>query len=89
MATVVKKAAPAKKVAKKEVDGIYAYCMKTKEKNVLMIEPVINKNDRGYVAIGCDEDGNKMAAILGAEKALAFIESGVATKGTGFAKAKK
>lgn len=84
MAKEVAKAA--KPAAKKTVDGITAYCMKTKEKNVPMVNPVINKNDRGYVAIGCDEDGNKMSAILGKEKADAFIKAGVAKKGTGWGK---
>lgn len=60
---------------------ILAYCMKTKTKNVPMLEASIKKTSRGgYCATGVDEHGNKMAAILSESKALAAIEGGFATK---------
>jgi len=59
-----------------------AYCMKTKEKNVPMHDAVITKTARGgYMATGNDGKGNKMSAMLGAEKAEQAIKDGVATKG--------
>lgn len=58
-----------------------AYCMKTKEKNVPMHNAVITKTARGgYMAKGEDENGNKMATILGKERALQAIKDGVAKK---------
>jgi hypothetical protein len=59
-----------------------AYCMKTKEKNVPMHDAVITKTARGgYMATGNDGKGNKMSAMLGAEKAEQAIKDGVAKKG--------
>ena len=59
-----------------------AYCMKTKEKNVPMQDAVITKTARGgYMATGHDGKGNKMSAMLGAEKAEQAIKDGVAKKG--------
>jgi hypothetical protein len=66
-------------------DAILAYCMKTKEKNVPLENPIIfrRKRSRGegfsYQAQGTYK-GNKCCAMMGGEKALAAIESGVATK---------
>jgi hypothetical protein len=58
---------------------IKAYCLKTKEKNVPMLDAVITKTARGgYMAAGHDGKGNKMAAILGEAKALQAIKDGVA-----------
>ncbi len=58
-----------------------AYCMKTKEKNVPMYKAVINKTARGtFMAKGEDENGNRMSAIVGKDKAMQAIADGVATK---------
>ena len=55
--------------------------MKTKQKNVPMLEASIKKTSRGgYCATGVDEHGNKMAAILSESKALEAIEAGHAVK---------
>jgi len=44
---------------------IKAYCLKTKEKNVPMLDAVITRTAKGgYMAGGHDGKGNKMAAIL-------------------------
>ncbi len=60
---------------------IKAYCLKTKEKNVPMLDAVIKKTAKGgYMAAGHDGKGNKMAAILGEAKALQAIADGVAKK---------
>lgn len=58
---------------------IKAYCLKTKEKDVPMQNAIISKTAKGgYIAKGDDGKGNKMSAILGAEKALQAIKDGVA-----------
>lgn len=79
MAKVAKAAAPA---------GITAYCVQTKEKNVPMVDPVINIKNGKYIAVGKSAEGHNMAAILNATKAEAFIADGTATAGEGFEKPK-
>ncbi|MEM8833123.1 MAG: hypothetical protein AAGB32_01155 [Pseudomonadota bacterium] len=62
---------------------ITAYNVKTKEKGVVMQNPVITQTKKGgYMAKGtCGKSGATLCAILSKEKALAAIESGEATKG--------
>jgi len=56
-----------------------AYNVKTKEKNVPIMDAVISKTAKGaYMAQGHDGKGNKLTTLLGAEKALAAIKAGVA-----------
>lgn len=56
-----------------------AYCMKTKEKNVPMHNAVISKTARGtFMAKGEDENGNRMSAIVGRDRAMQAIKDGVA-----------
>jgi hypothetical protein len=56
--------------------------LKTKEKNVPMMDAVITKTAKGgYMAGGHDGKGNKMAAIMSETNALKAIADGVATKG--------
>ncbi len=63
-------------------EKLTAYCMKTKEKNVEMLEAVITKTSRGgYMAQGNDGKGNKMTTMLGEAKALQAVKDGVAKKG--------
>lgn len=63
-------------------NAIYAYCMKTKEKNVLMQDAVITKTARGgYMAQGHDGKGNKMTTMLNKEKADAAVKAGTAKMG--------
>lgn len=63
-------------------DMITAYCVKTKEKNVPMLDAVVTKTARGgYMAQGHDGKGNKLTAMLGEEKALAAIKAGTAKQG--------
>ncbi|GAB3926440.1 hypothetical protein [Mucilaginibacter myungsuensis] len=64
--------------------GITAYSVKTKTKNVPMIDPVIDVKSGRYIATGKDADGNKMAAILGKASAEEHIAAGNATKGSGW-----
>ena len=55
--------------------------MKTKEKNVPMLDAVITKTSRGgYMAQGNDGKGNKMTTMLAEAKALQAVKDGVATK---------
>ena len=72
--------------AKKEEasGGITAYSVKTKTKNVPMVDPVINVKSGRYIAVGKDADGNNMAAILGKAKAEEHIKNGNAKKGEGW-----
>lgn len=61
---------------------IKAYCLKTKEKNVPMLDAVIEKTSKGgYIAKGHDGKGNKMSAILSETNANEAIKNGVAKKG--------
>jgi molybdopterin biosynthesis enzyme len=61
---------------------ITAYCMKTKTKNVTMLNAKITKTSRGgYMAQGDDGKGNKMTTMLSEANALAAIKSGDAKKG--------
>jgi hypothetical protein len=56
-----------------------AYNVKTKEKNVPIMDAVNSKTAKGaYMAQGHDGKGNKLTTLLGAEKALAAIKAGVA-----------
>ncbi len=64
--------------------GITAYSVKTKTKNVPMIDPVIDVKSGRYIATGKDSEGNKMAAILGKAKAEEHIKNGDAKKGSGW-----
>jgi hypothetical protein len=75
-----------KKAAKKEVefDGITAYCVKTKEKNVPMLDAVIDITKGRYIAKGVDADGNKMTAIMSGDNAKAQIKLKNASKGQGW-----
>ena len=61
---------------------IFAYSLRTKTKNVLMLEAIVSKTSRGgYIAKGVDEHGNKMSAIMSEVNALAAIASKDAKKG--------
>lgn len=72
------------KEKKEQSSGITAYSVKTKKKDVPMIDPVINVKSGRYIAIGKDSDGNNMSAILGKEKAEEHIKAGNAKKGEGW-----
>ncbi len=75
------------KAKKEETEGgITAFSVKTKTKNVPMVNPVINVKSGRYIAVGKDADGNNMAAILGKAKADEHIKSGHAKKGEGWEK---
>jgi hypothetical protein len=59
-----------------------AYNVKTKEKNVPILDAVITKTAKGtYMAQGNDGKGNKLTTLLGEAKALAAIKEGVAKQG--------
>jgi molybdopterin biosynthesis enzyme len=61
---------------------ITAYNVKTKEKNVPMLDAVITKTARGgYMAQGHDGKGSKLTALMSEAKALAAIKAGVAKQG--------
>jgi len=64
--------------------GITAYSVKTKTKNVPMIDPVIDIKSGRYIASGKDSAGNKMAAIMSKATAEGHIKNGNAKKGTGW-----
>lgn len=76
--------AKAKKEEAAATGGITAYSVKTKTKNVPMVDPVINCKSGRYIAVGKDADGNNMAAILGKDKAEEHIKNGNAKKGEGW-----
>ena len=64
--------------------GITAYSVKTKTKNVPMIDQVIDIKSGRYIATGKDSAGNKMAAIMSKATAEGHISSGSAKKGSGW-----
>jgi hypothetical protein len=56
-----------------------AYNVKTKEKNVPILDAVVSRTAKGgYIAKGNDGKGNKLTALLGEAKALAAIKAGTA-----------
>ncbi len=85
MATAVTAKKVATGVAPKKASGIVAYCVKTKEKNVPMLNPIINVKAGKYVAVGKDASGNNMAAIMNQASAEGFVKSGQAKRGEGWA----
>lgn len=64
--------------------GITAYSVKTKTKNVPMIDPVIDVKSGRYIASGKDSAGNKMSAIMSKATAEQHVKSGNAKKGSGW-----
>ena len=53
-----------------------AYNVKTKEKNVPIMDAVISKTAKGaYMAQGHDGKGNKLTTLLGEEKATCSYQS--------------
>jgi len=64
--------------------GITAYSVKTKEKNVPIIDPVIDIKSGRYIASGKDAAGNKLSAIMSKATAEGHIGSGTAKKGIGW-----
>jgi len=59
-----------------------AYNVKTKEKNVPMMDAIITKTAKGaYMAQGNDGKGNKLTTLLGQQKALDAIKAGIAKQG--------
>jgi hypothetical protein len=71
-------------MAKEKSDLLTAFCMKTKEKNVVIQDAVIDVTNNRYIAKGNDGKGNKIVTILGKEKALAHVAAGRAAKGAGW-----
>lgn len=71
-------------MAAKNEGAITAYSVKTKTKNVPMIDPVIDVKSGRYIATGKDAEGNKMAAIMGKAAAEEHIKNGNAKKGSGW-----
>jgi hypothetical protein len=71
-------------MTKESSGGITAYSVKTKKKDVPMVDAVIDVKSGRYIATGKDSEGNKMAAILGKAKAEEHIKNGHAKKGTGW-----
>jgi len=64
--------------------AITAYSVKTKTKNVPMLDPTIDVKSGRYIATGKDSAGNKMAAIMSKATAEGHIASGAAKKGSGW-----
>jgi hypothetical protein len=64
--------------------GITAYSVKTKTKNVPMLDPTIDIKSGRYIASGKDAAGNKMSAIMSKATAEGHIKDGNAKKGSGW-----
>jgi hypothetical protein len=63
---------------------ITAYSVKTKTKNVPMLNPQIDIKGGRYIATGNDAAGNKMAAIMSKATAEGHVKDGSAKKGSGW-----
>jgi hypothetical protein len=70
-------------MAKEEL-RLTAYNVKTKEKGVPMVKPVIDRNGKRCFAKGKSENGDNMCAAVGLERAEKAIKDKVATKGKGW-----
>jgi hypothetical protein len=79
--------AKAKAAASQEV--ITGYVMKTKQKGVPLQDCKIDKVGNKLIAKGHDGNGNKITTIVSAAKAELALEAGAASKGEGWAEAKK
>jgi len=56
-----------------------AYCLKTKKKDVPMLDIVVSKTKRNsWVAQGHDGSGNKMAKIISENLKQSLVEAGIA-----------
>ena len=79
-------------MASKNANTITGYCMKTKEKGVVIKNCVVDCSTKGartsYIAKGDDGKGNKMSAIVSEATATSAIAAGTAAKGTGWGKKK-
>lgn len=64
------------------------FVMKTKTRDVDILEAKIDINNGRYIAKGVDEDGNKMTTILSKIKAEECLAAGLAEKGEGWEPAK-
>ncbi|MBS1920300.1 MAG: hypothetical protein JST17_08610 [Bacteroidetes bacterium] len=59
-----------------------AYNVRTKEKNVPVLDGVITKTAKGaYMVQGHDGKGNKLTTLVNEQKALAAIKAGIAKQG--------
>lgn len=76
----------AKTAAPVKGETLTAYCFKTKEKNVPMLNAVINVTNGKFIAQGVDEGGNKMTTICSETNARAHVAAGRAKAGKGFPK---
>lgn len=58
-----------------------AYCLKTKQKEV-MVDPIISLTSKGgYIAKGESKDGHKMSLLMSKDKAEAAVADGVKKEG--------
>jgi len=71
-------------MAKSKTGAITAYSVKTKEKNVPIVDPVIDIKSGRYIATGTDGKGNKLAAIMSKATAEEHVKEGNAKKGSGW-----
>ena len=59
-----------------------AYNVKTKEKNVPILDAVVSRTAKGgYIAQGNDGKGNKLTTLLGEQKALDAFKADIAKQG--------
>lgn len=82
--TAAKTATTKKAASAEEFNGITAYCVKTKEKNVPMLDAKIDVTNGKYIAKGVDADGNKMTAIMSEATAKQHVKDKNAVKGEGW-----
>lgn len=58
-----------------------AYCLKTKQREI-MIDPIISMTSRGgFIAKGASKEGHKMSLLMSKVNAEAAVASGVTKEG--------
>lgn len=62
-------------------EKLMGYCMKTKQKEEMVVAEIVKNAKGGYMAKGETKEGNKMCVMLNEANALKAIKDGVATKG--------
>lgn len=58
-----------------------AYCLKTKQKEI-MVDPIISKTSKGgFIAKSLTKDGHKVSVIMSKDNAEAAVKSGIKKEG--------
>ena len=73
-------------MAKTKTEGIEAYNVRSKQKEVMVTATIDITSNGRFFAKGENADGQKLCAAMGKEKAEEALQKGWAKKGTGWPK---